>query len=53
MGDNNLCPEIPEREKHFTDLPILAHVYLAVQVLQMSKEINFMTDDRVLVFEIW
>jgi len=32
MGDNNLCPEIPEREKHFTDLPIFAHVYLAVQV---------------------
>ena len=32
MGDNNLCPEIPQREKHFTDLPLLAHLYLAVQV---------------------
>merc|ERR1711990_872153 len=33
MGDNNLCPEIPQREKHFTNLPLLAHLYLAVQVL--------------------
>ena len=32
MGDNNLCPEIPQREKHFTSLPLLAHLYLAVQV---------------------
>merc|ERR1712098_603170 len=32
MGDNNLCPEILQREKHFTDLPLLAHLYLAVQV---------------------
>merc|ERR1719357_1761367 len=32
MGDNNLCPEIPQREKHFTNLPLLAHLYLAVQV---------------------
>ena len=32
MGDNNLVPEIPQREKHFTDLPLLAHLYLAVQV---------------------
>ena len=33
MGDNNLCPEIPQREKHFTSLPLLAHLYLAVQVV--------------------
>merc|ERR1719495_1613419 len=32
MGDNNLVPEIPQREKHFTSLPLLAHLYLAVQV---------------------
>merc|ERR1712172_225585 len=31
MGDNNLCPEIPQREKHFTNLPLLALSSLSSQ----------------------
>lgn len=33
MGDNNLCPEIPQRTKHFTSLPLLSHLYLLVQLV--------------------
>lgn len=33
LGDNNLCPEIPQRIKHYgASLSLLSHLYLAVQL---------------------
>ena len=33
LGDNDLCPEIPEREKHYSGISGLTHLYLVTQLL--------------------
>jgi len=33
LGDNDLCPEIPQREKHYSKISTATHVYLVLQLL--------------------
>jgi len=33
LGDNNLVPAKPEREIHYTSLPLLSHLYLGIQLV--------------------
>ena len=33
LGDNDSCPEIPEREKHYSSISGLTHLYLVIQLL--------------------
>jgi alkylglycerol monooxygenase len=32
LGNNELCPEVPQREKHYADIPLLTHLYLVLQL---------------------
>ena len=33
LGDNDSCPEIPERQKHYSSISGLTHLYLVIQLL--------------------
>jgi len=33
LGDNDMCPEIPERKIHYSDISVFKHVYLVIQLL--------------------
>ena len=33
LGDNDSCPEIPEREKHYSGISGLTHLCLVTQLL--------------------
>jgi len=33
LGDNNLCPEKPERTIHYTSVSVMSHIYLVVQLV--------------------
>jgi len=33
LGNNDMCPEIPERKIHYTNISVLSHIYLIIQLL--------------------
>jgi len=63
LGNNDLCPEIPERKIHYSSISILSHLYLVIQLIgvfiihdDLSRLYGSMTQGltiAVMTFILW
>ena len=63
LGNNDLCPEIPERKIHYSTISILSHLYLVIQLIgvfiihdDLSRLYGSMTQGvtlAVMTFILW
>jgi len=63
LGNNDLCPEIPERKIHYSSISLLSHLYLVIQLIgvfiihdDLSRLYGSMTQGltiAVMTFILW
>jgi len=63
LGDNDSCPEIPQRQKHYSDISVFTHFYLVLQLLgifivhdDLSRNYETITPGvclAVMIFILW